>query len=365
MRFIKSSVLANILLAGGITHAHVAHANTDIHVVTSIKPIHSLASAVMGNVATPYLLIEGTGSPHGYNLKPSQAKELQNADIIFWVGHELETSLAKPISTIAKKATSVELIDSHNLIKLKFREGETFENHDHDRDDHGKKEDHHKHDEHKHGEHKQNAHKHDEHKQNAHKHGEHKHSKPTHKTKHNHDHHGHDGIDGHIWLDPQNAIAMVHEMVETLSAKDPKNAKTYEKNAENVIAQLNALTLEIKAITNPIKDKKFVVFHDAYHYFEARFGMNATGTITLSPEVPAGAERIKTLQNKIKTMNAVCVFSEPQFPPKLVSTVIENTTAKTGVLDPIGASIPKGKDHYFTLIRNMANAMKTCFEKAT
>ena len=396
MRPLRTAILATTMLSAGISLA-----KADVQVVASIKPVHSLVSAVMEGVATPSLLVEGAGSPHTYALKPSQAKQLQNADIVFWMSHDLEAFLEKSIESIATKAVSVPLMDSHGLTKLNFREGGDFDAHAHDEhddhdehkhDEHGHDEhDEHKHDEHSHDEHDEHKHdehghdehdehkhdehghdEHDEHKHDEHghdEHDEHKHDEHGHDEhdehkhdEHGHDEHGHDehGFDPHVWLDPANAKALVHEIEEALVKADPANAATYESNAAAMMSKLDSLIAEIDAELAPVKGRGYIVFHDAYQYFENRFGVSAVGSITVSPEVMPGAERISELQKKVRSLNATCVFSEPQFKPKLVATVTENTNARTGVLDPLGAAVDDGPDLYFTLIRNMARSLKNC-----
>lgn len=310
MRFFKRTLLATTFL---ITSTNLSHA--DIKVVASIKPIHSLVSAVAQGIVEPTLLVKGAGSPHTYSLKPSQAKELQQADIVFWMGHDLEAFLENSIDNIATNSIVVPLMESKELAKLNFREGGAFEDHGHD--------DHDKHDDH------------DDH-----------------------------GADPHVWLDPINAIVLVEEIKKALISADPKNKPTYEANAKSTIYNLNELIEEIDAELKPVKGRGYIVFHDAYQYFENRFGVSAIGSITVSPEVLPGAERIRELQNKVKELDATCVFSEPQFKPKLVTTVTENTKAGTGVLDPLGASINDGPQLYFTLIRNMASSLKKCLMQA-
>ena len=325
MRLVRTVFLTTTILS---TSATLAHA--DVKVVTSIKPVHSLVAAVMQGVGAPDLLVEGAGSPHTYSLKPSQAKQLQEADVVFWMSHDLEAFLEKSIESIATSATSVPLMDSHGLVKLNFREGGAFDSHAHDdHDDHG----------------------HDEHKDDDHGHDD-------------HDDHEHDEVDPHVWLDPVNAKALVHEIEDVLVEADPGHADLYEANAENVMKQLDNLVAEINAELEPVKGRGYVVFHDAYQYFESRFGVSAVGSITVSPEVLPGAERISELQEKVRDLDATCVFSEPQFEPKLVATITENTNAGTGVLDPLGASIKDGPELYFTLIRNMAKSLKDCLTKS-
>ena len=166
-----------------------------------------------------------------------------------------------------------------------------------------------------------------------------------------------------MWLDPANAKALVHEIEEVLTEADPANASVYQSNAQATLSKLDNLMAEIDTELQAVKGRGYVVFHDAYQYFENRFGVSAIGSITVSPEVMPGAERIAELREKVKSLDATCVFSEPQFEPKLVKTVTENTNAGTGVLDPLGASINDGPDLYFTLIRNMAKSLKDCLSR--
>ena len=364
MKLLKSSLIALTLSATSLSNAYA-----DMKVVTSIKPIHSLVASVMQGAGTPSLIVEGANSPHNYALKPSQARNLQQADIVFWMGHDLEAFLEGAIETIAKDAKSVSLMDSHGITKLAFREGGTFDAHDHDdHDDHNE----HKHDEHghdDHDEHKHNEHGHDDHDEHKddehghddhdeHKHNEHEHDK--HEEHDSHEGHNHGAFDPHLWLDPQNAKALVHEIEEHLAKIDPANAALYEANAANLMTQLDALTTELTAELAPVSDKGYIVFHDAYQYFENRFGLSAVGAITISPEVAPGADRIRELQEEVRNAHAICVFSEPQFQPKMVQLVTENTNAGTAVLDPLGASLKEGPELYVTLIRTMAQTIKSC-----
>ena len=386
MRSIRTVFLASTIISTSVTLASVTAVQADVNVVASIKPVHSLVAAVMQGVGTPDLIVQGAGSPHTYALKPSQAKQLQEADLVFWMSHDLEAFLEKPIEGIATKATSVLLTESHGLTKLTFREGGAFDSHGHDEhDDHKDHDDHseEKHDDHgqdDHAEEKQDDHGHDDHAEDKHdghghddhagdKHDDHghddhdDHAEEKHDDHDDHDDHGHEGFDPHVWLDPLNAKAMVHEIEEALSEADPDNAAAYAANAESVMGKLDSLVAEIDAELRPVKDRGYVVFHDAYQYFETRFGVSAVGSITVSPEILPGAERVSELQEKVRSLDATCVFSEPQFEPKLVATVTENTNAGTGVLDPLGAAIDDGPDLYFTLIRNMARALKECLSR--
>ena len=313
--------MKRVIIAGAIfSLTNISFAMADIKVVTSIKPVHSLVSGVMVGVGVPSLIIDGAGSPHTYSLKPSQAKQLQDAKLVFWMGDELETFLEGPIENIAQNATAIKLIDTRGLKKIKFREGGIFDENGHD--DHDEK-DHEKHDDHGHGE-----------------------------------------FDPHVWLDTVNAKAIVHEIEEALVKADPEHASIYEANAHKMMEKLDTLTAELREELEPVHEKGFIVFHDAYQYFEQRFDLAAIGSITVSPEAMPGAERVSELREKILELNATCVFSEPQFEPKLVETLVEGTGARTGVLDPLGATLAKGPDLYFQLIRNMASSLKNAYQRA-
>ena len=295
----------------------------EISVVTSIKPLHSLTSYIMEGVGEPELIIDGVASPHNFQIKPSHAKMLQNADLVIWIGDDLESFLPTALKSIPKDAVVFELLDQSGLKKLKFREKNIFEGHDdHGHDEHAKKEDDH------------DDHGHDDHG------------------------HGHGSFDPHIWLDPANAKVIVKKITNQLSKIDKDNASTYKANSKKVIKDLDGLIKEVKNEIN--KDASFVVFHDAYQYFEKRFGLNVIGALTVNPDVMPGAEQLSEIREVIEHEKAKCIFSEPQFNPNIINSIASDTGVKTGVLDPLGANIDKGKNMYFDLIKDMSNSLKDC-----
>ena len=296
-----------------------SHAKAELQVVTSIKPIHSLASLLMDGIGTPKLIVDGSNSPHNFTLKPSHAKMLQNADLVFWVGEDIETFLEKPLGTVAKKAKKIELMEISQLKKLKFREKNIFEGHD----DHG----HGKKDDHGHG-------KKDDH---GHAHGEH---------------------DPHVWLDPLNAKVILKVMAKNMKIMDKKNSAKYDANLKKANAKIDGLVSEINKVIN--KKAKYVVFHDAYQYFERRFGLKTLGALTLNTDVLPGAEQLKDIRKVIKKENAKCIFSEPQFNPKIIKAIAKDTNIKTGVLDPLGADLKNNKDLYFKLLNNLSSSLRKC-----
>ena len=316
-------------------------ANADIKVVASIKPIHSLASYLMNGVAKPDLIVDGYASPHGFAMKPSHAKMLQNADLIFWVGEDLESFLEKPLGSIAKKAEKIELMQVKGLQILKFRERNIFDDHDdHGHDDHGKKEDHDDHD-------------HDSH---AKKDGHDDHD--DHDGHDDHEGHAHGEFDPHIWLDPINAKVILFEMSKHLIENDPKNEKIYRENLSKGYKEIDKLTKDVSSeLSNSVAS---IVFHDAYQYFEKRFSVNILGAFTVNTDVMPGAEQLAEIREVIEHDKVACVFSEPQFNPDIIKAVAKDMNIKTGVVDPLGATLNPGKDLYFSLIKNMSASFKGC-----
>ncbi|MDA7713285.1 zinc ABC transporter substrate-binding protein [Candidatus Pelagibacter sp.] len=308
-------------------------ANAEIKVVTSIKPIHSLASYLMDGVGKPDLIVDGFNSPHGFSMKPSHAKMLQNADLIFWIGEDLENFLEKPLNSIAKKAEKIELIKIKGLNVLKFRERNIFDEHDHD--DHAKKED-------DHADHDGHAKK----------------KKDAHDDHDDHEGHGHGEYDPHIWLDPINAKVILKEMTEHLIENDSKNASTYKSNLDKAFKDIDKLTMDV--ITELNQSVASIVFHDAYQYFEKRFNVNILGAFTVNTDVMPGAEQLAEIREIIEHDKVSCVFSEPQFNPDIIKAVAKDMNIKTGVIDPLGATLDPGKDLYFDLISNMSSSFKGC-----
>jgi zinc transport system substrate-binding protein len=260
-------------------------------------------------------------------MKPSHAKMLQEADLIFWVGEDMESFLEKPLKSIAKKAEKIELMEIKGLNKLKFRERNIFDDHD----DHG-------HDD----EHKEDGHN-DEHKEDGHD---------------DHEGHAHGEYDTHIWLDPSNAKVILKEMAEHLIEKDQKNTSIYKSNLKKALKELDKLTKDVKSDLN--KEFKSIVFHDAYQYFEKRFDINVMGAFTVNPDVMPGAEQLAEIREIIEHDKVSCVFSEPQFNPDIINAVAKDMNISTGVLDPLGATLDPGKDLYFDLISNMSKSFKGC-----
>ena len=318
---IKSSLIISIFTF----FSFFSYAHAEIKVVASIKPIHSLVSYVMDGVGTPSILVDGSSSPHTFQLKPSHAQMLQDADIVFWIGEDLESFLETPLESIATNAKKITLMELDDIELLKFREKHIFEEHA-GHDDHG--------DEHEEG--------HDEHED------EHGH----------HDEHNHGEFDIHFWLDPAIAKVIVKNIADELSNIDVANKATYEANASKAISELDELIAETKLKIN--KNATYVVFHDAYQYFEERFGIEVLGALSVNPEILPGAKQLAEIREVIEHENVNCIFSEPQFNPSIAKTIAADTGVKAAVLDPLGAELDPSKDLYFDLIADMASSFSGC-----
>lgn len=312
----------------------------DLKVTVTIKPVHALVTQVMEGVGVPTLLVQGAASPHTYALKPSDARALNHADVFFRVSETIEPFTRKIVAALPDTVRTVTLAETPGLAVLDVRTGQTFEVHDHvDKDGHAN-EDGHGH---------EDGHDHDH--GHSHEHSDHD--------------HGHEVRDGHVWLDPENARKMVAEIARVLSEASPPDAPAFATNAARADAALVALQAEIARDLAPLRGKPFVVFHDAFQYFERRFGLEAVGSITVSPEAQPSAKRLTEIRHKLAALSASCVFSEPQAQAKLVAAVIEGTSARAGTLDPEGALVAPGPDAYATLLRNLAGGLKACLAQGS
>lgn len=324
------------------------------NVAVDIAPVHSLVTRVMDGVGMPSLIVQPGASPHEYSMRPSEAAALQDADLVFWMGEDLAPWMANALDTLSGDASVTALLDADGTTLLDFREGALFEAHSHD---HGSHEDHdgHSHDDHSHD----HDHSHDGH-EHEHEHDEHSHDDHAHDDHDDHAGHDHGEHDPHAWLSPTNAAAWLNVIAAELSAADPDNAGTYFANAAAGRAELDALVTEVSAILEPARGSSFIVFHDAYQYFEVDFDIPASGAISLSDATDPSPARIAEIQARVRDEGVDCVLAEPQFNPGLVATVLDGTDAATGVIDPLGSSLEPGADLYPQLIRTMATTLAGC-----
>ena len=305
-----------------------SYAQAEIKVIASIKPIHSLVSYVMDGVGTPEILVDGSSSPHSFQLKPSHAKMLQNADIVFWIGEDLETFLETPLDSIATNARKIAIMELNDIQLLEFREKHIFEDHDEHVEEDG----------------------HDEHvEEDGH---------DEYVEEDGHDEHNHGEFDIHFWLDPEIAKVIVKNIARELSKIDVANKSIYKANAVKAIEELDALITATKLKINT--NASYVVFHDAYQYFEKRFGIEVLGALSVNPEILPGAKQLAEIREVIQHEKVNCIFSEPQFNPSIANTIAQDTGVKSAVLDPLGARLEPGKDLYFDLIKDMASSFESC-----
>ena len=319
------ALTAAVSMAGGEEET----APEAIRVVASIKPVHSLVSAIMDGVAEPHLIIRGASSPHTFSMRPSDAAALEGADVIFLIDERKETALAGPIANLGDSALVVRLSDAPGITLWSLREGGAFEMHTHGHDEDDPQD-----------EEAEDEQDHDD----LHDIGE---------------------FDMHLWLDPVNAAVMAEAITDAMSEADPANAAAYHDNEHDLIHRLEDLTDELDAALAPIRDKPFIVLHDAYRYFEDRFGLAAAGSITVNPERAPGVQRVTEIRDRVRELAGVCVFAEPQFDRRIVDVIIEGTQARAGTVDPLGAAIDDGPELYFELMRTLTASFTECLTPAS
>ena len=337
---ISLSAIATLL--GGTAMADVPNVAVDI------APVHSLVSRVMDGVGTPDLILPPGASPHEYSLRPSEAAALQDADIVVWMGKDLAPWMEGAVATLAGDAEVLTLLEADGTMLLDFREGASFEKHGHD-DEHDLEnhaEDDHDHDEEH--DHAEDDHNHEADSEDERDHGDEEHA------------HAHGAFDSHAWLSPTNAATWLNLIAAELSAADPENAGKYFANAAAGREELEALNAEVNAMLEPVRGGNFIAFHDAYQYFETDFDFPASGAISLSDATDPSPARIAEIQERVRAEGIDCVLTEPQFNPGIVATVLEGTDAKTGVSDPIGATLEPGPTLYPQLIRGLATSLADC-----
>ncbi|MDN2657849.1 zinc ABC transporter substrate-binding protein [Cobetia sp. 14N.309.X.WAT.E.A4] len=328
-------------------------------VAVDIPPVHSLVSRVMGELGSPELVIQPGASPHGYSMRISEARSLADADIVFFVSDELTPWLAKARASLAADADTLELMEVPGTLHLRYREGATFEAHHHDdevsfeHDEvHGDHEEHHDGDHEEHGDH-------DEHHDGGHEaHAEHDEHHDSHDDHHEH---AHAGMNPHGWLDPMNARLWLAAIAESLAAQDPEHAATYRRNAQTGQRELDAMTESLSARLAQVQGTRYIVFHDAYQYFEHRFDAPASGAISLGDASTPSPARVKEIQARVARDNIQCVFREPQYNPALIESVFEGTGVKTSIVfEPLGVGLPLGETLYPQLIERLGQGILRC-----
>lgn len=294
-----------------------ATAIKDGAIVTTIKPIHSLVQGVLGDLGNSYLMVSGSQTLHGYILKPSDISAINNTNLVFYTDECIETFITKAKKNINKNATIVNLSNAEGVKKLQKRKGASWEKHEH----------HHEEDSHQH-------HEHDEHNCK---------------------------LDGHLWLNPDNAIAFTKKIAEELAKAYPLHQQKFFENAQVQIAAIQATDKKTREDLAKLTPKNFIVFHDAYQYFEDYYGITASGSITIDPSISPSAKRVKEIKDKIAKLDVKCIFAEPVYNEKLVNLISEGREVKSITLDPEGASFNEGNNLYLEIMENLSNGIVGCF----
>ena len=364
---LRVSLLASSIISGLSMNAAAGEAPK---VAVSILPVHSLVQSIMEGVGEPELIMDKSASPHGYSMRPSQVRMLNDADMVVWVGEGLETFLKKPLSQQEGKKTVLELMDIKGITLLENRSSGQWEHDHHHSDDehehsaHDHEEGHEHEHEAEHGHDKEHDHDHakdhDDHAHDEHAHDEESHGEHAHEEDHDHDH---GQFDPHIWLSINNAKAIVERVGDELAKIDPDHAATYQANVKKVTADLGVLKLDLDGQLSVVQDKPYLVFHDAYQYFEKEFSLSAVGSVTIDAERKPGAKRITELREVIRERKAACIFREPQFKPVVVDVLAENLETNIGELDPLGSNLAKGPQAYKALMTSLGDNLVSCLAK--
>lgn len=274
-------------------------------ILVSIKPVYSIVADVMlGSGRQVNVLLRGAASPHTYVLEPSDVAEIANADVIFWVGPAMEKFLVAPLASLNPKMRSVALTDADGIRLLPVRTGGLWQT-DVEPDGSG-------------------------------------------------------GTDGHIWLDPDNAVAIARTAARVLGEVDPKYARLYAGNAESFAARMMLFDARLGEQLEPVRGRPYIVFHDGYHYFEAHYGLTPVGAVSVASERPLDTRRIEEIRALIKTTGATCILSTREHSPSLISALTDGTQVRTAAIEALGANIPSGTTLYQTLLARMATTLVSC-----
>ena len=306
LRYLIRLLALTALVLGLSTRVAVA----ELKVAVSIAPLHSLVARIMQGAGAPQLLLRPGASPHDYAMRPSEAAALARARVIFWLGPDMEGFLVRPLQALSTDANTVALAAVPGLLRLPARDRDGRRPAP---DDSGR---------------------------------------------------GH-RVDPHMWLDPVNARLWLTVIAETLGQAEPARAAHYRANAAAAALELRRLETEIDARLTPLRQRPFLVFHDAYQYFESRFRLPAAGAVTVSDGRRPGPRQVSRIRRRIRQAKVVCIFAEPQFEPKLIATIVEGSRVRRGSLDPIGAALEPGPALYAKLLRNLAAALTDCLSPET
>ncbi len=312
----------NTLLFAALSAAlwGTAAQSAEAAVVTSLKPLGFIASAIADGVTQTQVLLPDGASEHDYSLRPSDVKRLQNADLVVWIGPEMEAFMDKSTQSIPdnKKVTIAQL----EGVKPLLMKGADDDDDDHDHD------------------------------------GGHDHANSEKGDAHHH----HGDYNMHLWLSPEiarlSAVAIHNKLVELM----PQSRARLDANLKDFEANLAATDKQVASELAPVKGKGYFVFHDAYGYYEKHYGLTPLGHFTVNPEIQPGAQRLHQIRTQLVEQKATCVFAEPQFRPAVVESVARGTSVRMGTLDPLGTNIQLSKESYPAFLTQLATQYASCLK---
>lgn len=310
----------SLLLTLGLLLGPLAHA--DVRVLTSIKPLQLIAAAVQDGVGQPEVLLPPGASPHHYALRPSDVRRVRDVDLLYWIGPDMETFLPRVLESRDKPQVAVQDLPGMTLRRF----GDSHAEHEHDHDDHGHE-----------------AHEHDA-------------------LGHDHDHRP-GSLDAHLWLLPANARVIAARMAADLAKVDAANAGRYATNLQAFEARLDALDARIRPQLTQLADKPYFVFHEAYDYFEAAYGLKHAGVFSVLAEVQPGARQVAAMRQSLQQAGPSCVFSEPPLRPRLAETLTAGLPVTLAELDALGGALPNTANAYEQLLENLANGLTECLSR--
>ena len=296
-------------------------AHADVRVLTSIKPLQQIAAAIQDGVGNPEVLLPPGASPHHYALRPSDVRRVADADLLYWVGRDMENFLPRVIGSRDKPTVAVMTLKGIRLRHF----GEDSQSHA-DHDDH---------------------------------------DAPTASDSaddHDHDHRP-GSVDAHLWLSTANARVIAAKMASDLMRADPANIPRYQANKKAFGERLDALDARIKTRVAGIADKPYFVFHEAFDYFEEAYGLKHAGVFSVASEVQPGAQHVAAMRERLQAVGKTCVFSEPPMRPRLAETLTAGLPVRLAELDPLGGTDPVDARGYERLLEKLGTDLAGCLEQ--
>ncbi|OCQ50679.1 High-affinity zinc uptake system protein ZnuA precursor [Photorhabdus australis subsp. thailandensis] len=305
-KFFCKAAIATVLIS-----ATIQSASADV--VTSIRPLGFIAAAITDGITDTQVLLPDGASPHDYALKPSDLKKINQADLVVWVGPEMEVFLSKPLAKVPQdKQLALAQLPTIKQLLLKNDE---------------------------------DLHEPDQHK---------------HEDGDGHEHHSHGEYNMHIWLSPKIVKQAAQAIHDQLLIHYPNKKAALDVNLRKFNAQLTQTDKNIANILKSVRGKGYFVFHDAYGYFEQHYGLTPLGHFTINPEIQPGAQKLHHIRTQLVEQKATCIFAEPQFRPTVINVVAKDTGVRMGTLDPLGSRIVLDKDSYMKFITQLSEQYAGC-----